>query len=111
MNSADRKEAIRICKEIKTPCGIFAVRCQASGRIWVGSSPNLHSAHNRFWFCLRQRSHPNRDLQNEWNSHGEQSFQYEVLEKLEDDIAPLASKDLLKENQLTWQTRLGAQPA
>jgi len=110
MNTASRKEAIRNYKEIKPPRGIFAVRCLANGRAWVGSSMNLHSTGNRFWFCLRQRTHPNHDLQNEWNSHGEGAFHYEVLEKLEDNVTPITSQDLLKEKQLTWQTRLAAQP-
>jgi len=47
MNShAERKEAIRKFKEIKLLRGTFAVKCTATGRIWVDSSRNLDATRN-----------------------------------------------------------------
>jgi hypothetical protein len=109
MNAA-RKQAIRDFKERKPNRGIFAVRCSATGLVWVGSSPNLGATRNRVWFGLRLGSHHNPSLQKEWNLHGEPAFQYEVLETLNDDVAAMGVSDLLKEKKGQWVARLGAQP-
>jgi hypothetical protein len=53
--------------------------------------------------------HSNEGLQAEWNARGESAFRYEVLEKLEDDLAPMAWRDLLKDKKKEWVERLGAQ--
>jgi hypothetical protein len=87
-STAERKAAIRKFKERKPRVGVFAVRCTAAAQTWVGSAWNLDATKNRFWFCLRSGFHPNKSLQCEWNTSGEQTFQYEILEELEDD--PLA---------------------
>ena len=97
-------------KEQKIPCGAFAVRCTATGQVWVGSARNLEAVGNRFWFCLRNGDHPDRSLQSEWNAHGEPAFQFEVLEKLADDVSPFAVADLLEEKKAHWVAQLGARP-
>ena len=109
-SNAARKEAIRKFKERKPLCGAFAVRCTATGRIWVGSSRNLDATKNGSWFSLRNGSHLDKSLQSEWNAHGEDTFQYEILEKLEDGVSPLAVADLLKEKRSYWIVRLRARP-
>ena len=103
-----RKEAIRKFKERKTALGVFAVRCTATGRVWVDLSRNLDAAKNGTWFGLRHGSHRDKSLQEEWNGFGENAFQYEVLEKLEDDVHPLAVADRLKEMRSRWIAQLGA---
>jgi hypothetical protein len=105
-----RKELIREFKERKTLLGAYAVRCTATGKVWVGTSRNLDATKNGCWFCLRNGSHMDKSLQEEWNAQGESSFQYEILDKLKDDIHPLMVDDLLKEKKSTWVAQLGAQP-
>jgi hypothetical protein len=107
---AARKEAIRKFKEQKIPRGAFAVRCKATGHVWVGSTRNLNATKNGFWFALRIGSHSNKSLQTEWKIYGEASFDYEILEKLEDDVVPLGIPDLLKEKRLFWIDKLRARP-
>lgn len=75
-----RKEAIREFKERKTPRGVFALRCTVTGHVWVDSSRNLDASKNSLWFVLGHGSHHNHPLQTEWNTHGMQAFQYEILE-------------------------------
>ena len=106
--SVSKKQAIREFKEKKTPRGVFAVRCTVTGALWVGSSPNLDAARNSIWFGLRLGTHHNPSLQKEWNLHGESAFEYEVLEKLDDDVAAMAVSDLLKEKKREKVARLGA---
>ena len=99
---ADRKEAARQFKERKPSPGIYALRCSTTGRTWVDSSPNLDAAQNSQFFQLRQRLHRNKELQAEWNAHGEESFRFEVLEKLSEDTPSLNLRDLLVERKQAW---------
>jgi len=108
MNSIDRKAAIKEYKERKIPRGIFVLRCLATGQPWVGSALNLEAARNRNWFALRQKMHPDKTLQKVWNDIGEQAFQYDILEKLADDVAEMSVGDLLKEKRRHWIAKLGA---
>ncbi len=107
-SKAARKEAARKFKEKKAALGVFAVRCTASGRVWVDASRNLDAAKNGSWFGLRSGSHRDKSLQAEWNAYGEGSFEYEILERLEDDVHPLAIAERLKEMRGRWIARLGA---
>ena len=104
----DRKEAIRKFKEQKPARGIYAVRCTTTGRVWVGSSRNLDATRNRTWFSLRIGGHIEKSLQEEWNSHGEPAFQYEILETLDPDLLPMAEADLLKGKLTQWAAQLSA---
>ncbi|MGA3202169.1 MAG: GIY-YIG nuclease family protein [Bryobacteraceae bacterium] len=104
----DRKAAIAEYKNRKTPRGTFVVRFNDEGRAWVDATPDLAAARNSLLFSLRHGMHLNKELQAEWDAHGEDAFRYEVLEKLEDDLSPMAWRDLLKDKKKEWLERLGA---
>ena len=110
LSKETRKEAIKKFKARKPVLGVFAVRCTTTGRVWVGSSRNLHATKNGSWFGLRIGSHIDKSLQEEWNAQGESAFEYEVLEMLEDDVPTLSVSDLLKEKRNHWIAQLGARP-
>jgi hypothetical protein len=107
-SKAARKEAIREFKERKPTLGVYAVRCTATGRVWVDAFRNLDAARNSAWFSLRNGSHRDKSLQEEWNAHGEAAFQFEILEKLDQDVHPMAVMDLLKQKRSLWIAQLGA---
>ena len=109
LDAGARKEASRKFKERKPPCGVYAVRCGATGRAWVGSFANLDSMRNRLWFSLAQGMHRNGALQEEWNAHGEAAFRYEILEKFDDDLCAIEIQDLLKERKRVWADQPHAQ--
>ena len=104
----DKKEAARQYKARKIPRGAFALRCKPTGEVWVDASPNLEAARNGAWFQLRLNSHRHKALQAQWNAHGEQAFEFEILETLDEDVAPLILRDLLKERKHHWASQLGA---
>jgi hypothetical protein len=110
MTTKDRKAAIAAYKERKTVAGIYAVRCTASGQVWVGAAPNLDTIQNRIWFSLRHPNSTFRDLQAAWNEHGAESFTFQELERLDEDVNPLLRKDLLKQRSTHWQEFLSARP-
>jgi hypothetical protein len=109
MKGNDRKAAIAAYKERKSPVGLYAVRCVASGEVWVGQAPNLDTIGNRLWFTLRLGSNPHRGLQNSWRNHGAESFTFEVLERLADEESPYIRSAVLKERAAYWRSALGAQ--
>jgi hypothetical protein len=108
MGKMNRKEAIAEYKNRKIPRGTFVVRFAADGPAFVDATPDLGAARNGLLFTLRIGAHRNKELQAEWDAHGEAAFQYEVLEKLEDDLAPMVYRDLLKDKKKEWLERLAA---
>jgi len=105
----NRKEAIAEYKNRKTPRGTFSVRFGDDLPVWVDATPDLDAARNRLLFVLRNGMHTNKELQAEWNARGEAALSYQVLEKLDDDLSPMAWSDLLKDKKKEWLARLGAQ--
>jgi hypothetical protein len=109
-STAGRKQTIEAYKARKPQRGAFAVRCRVTGHVWVGASPTLDTLQNRVWFGLRHGGYHEKDLQAEWNVHGEAAFEYQILEVLDEDLNALAINDLLKEKKVQWAGRLGARP-
>ena len=107
--TSSRKAAIQAYKERKTPRGIFAVRCLATGTVWVDHAMDLGAAENKTWFVLPRGDRSlDPEIFVEFRAHGAESFRYEILEKFDDDVAPLALRDLLKERKLHWLGQLNA---
>lgn len=105
-----RKDSIRKFKEQKPLVGAYAVRCVATGHVWVGVSRNLDATKNGCWFMLRSGAHQEKSLQAEWNAQGEQAFAYEILDSLNEDVHPMNVVALLKEKKSVWVAQLGASP-
>jgi hypothetical protein len=105
-----RKAAIAAYKERKSVAGIYLVRCQATGEVWVGQSPTLDTIQNRIWFTLRMGNNPNRGLQKAWNDHGADSVAFEVVERLPEEESVYVRNAVMKERLAHWQGALGASP-
>ena len=65
---------------------------------------------NRLWFSLRYGHHRNTALQAAWTQQGEVSFQYEVVERLDDDVPVVRLADVLRVRKEHWMTTLRAVP-
>lgn len=85
VQAKDRKAAIAAYKERKVIGGIYAVRCRATDRRWIGWAPNLSTIQNRLWFALRLGTSPHRTLQAAWTEHGGESFVLEEVERLDEE--------------------------
>jgi hypothetical protein len=106
MNSETKKAAIAAYKKHKKVAGIFAVRCAATGQVWIGQSPNLDTIQNRIWFSLRLGSHSNRELQSAWATHGADNFSFETLERLKDEELSYVQDARLRERFAHWRSTL-----
>lgn len=109
MDKLSRRQILRDYKDRKAACGIFAVRCSATGECWIGKSRNLEQQRNGIWFGLRSGGYVNRAVQAAWAKHGEAAFSFEVLEALETEALSAYSRDnLLKDRDAHWRAELGA---
>lgn len=111
MDRAQKKAAISAYKERDDAIGIFAVRCVASGEVWVGPSPNLDTIRNRIWFGLRMGSAVNAEMQRAWSNHGADSFVFEVLERLDPEEPAFVRDSQLKDRAAHWRATLNAASA
>lgn len=75
--------------------GIYQIRNKISNKIYVGSAANLYMRFAQHKSKLKQNDHPNKHLQNAWNKHGAENFEFKVLELIED-------KTKLIEKEQNW---------
>ncbi|MBN6187489.1 GIY-YIG nuclease family protein [Aneurinibacillus sp. BA2021] len=85
MNEQKRAEIKREYKQKNAPMGVYQIKNLDTGKIFIGSSPNLEAMKNRQWFELNMGSHPNAELLADWKTYGESNFSFEILEKLKPD--------------------------
>ncbi|WP_045234432.1 GIY-YIG nuclease family protein [Deinococcus pimensis] len=74
-------------KDFEPVMGVWSLRNTINGRRLVGASLHTAAALNRTLFTLRHGQHRNRELQRDWNEHGEAAFVSEVLHVLEPTAA------------------------
>lgn len=78
-----RKEIHREYKERVKPSGVFQIKNIATGKVLLGSSLNLEGPLNKHRFMLKINSHPNKELQKDWNELGPDQFIFEILETVQ----------------------------
>jgi group I intron endonuclease len=75
--------------------GIYTITQISTGRVYVGSAVNLAARWQHHRWCLRSGKHGNSRLQRAWNKHGADSFEFFVVEAVED-------KALLRQREQVW---------
>ena len=83
MKEIDRKARLRQYKETPRPAGVFRIRNTTTGKSLIGSTTDLPGMLNRQRFQLGHGSHPDKELQSDWNELGPGGFEFEVLDRLE----------------------------
>jgi hypothetical protein len=79
----DKSAAKKEYKEAKRPMGVYRIRNTRNNKSYLGFDRDLAARINRHQAELKFGSHRNSELQEEWNSFGESSFQFEVLDELD----------------------------
>lgn len=75
----------KISRNSLTFCGIYMLINLVNGKRYIGSSINVAQ---RLWehrSTLRHNKHSNAHLQKAWNKYGEGAFEYQILEKCQED--------------------------
>jgi group I intron endonuclease len=78
-----RKDINREYLERVKPAGVYQVKNTLNGRVLLGSSLNLEGPLNRHKFMLKIGSHPNKELQKDWDEFGPDKFVFEILEQVQ----------------------------
>ncbi|OGS34984.1 MAG: hypothetical protein A2293_04975 [Elusimicrobia bacterium RIFOXYB2_FULL_49_7] len=83
--------------------GIYAIRNKVNGKVFLASTLNLYNIVERTKFRLSLGNYPSEQLLKDWKSYGEESFEFEILEKLplKDDGAYNYDEDL-KILEMIW---------
>lgn len=108
MITEDRKAAVKAYKKREVDGGIYALRCMASGEVWVGGATDLSKIQNRLWFTLRQGANTHRSLQSTWNAHGAEAFSFEIVERLDAEEIGYIRDRMMRERLVQWAERLRA---
>ena len=109
--TSNRKAATAAYKERRQRRGIFAIRHEASGAVWLGTSPDLDVAANRIFFTLRMGGWPGHDLAQAWRAQGGEGFRFEIVEVFDGDLTPIRQERMAGERLARWMAELGARPA
>ena len=59
--------------------GIYAIENTVNGKMYVGSAVNLKERRGNHFRRLRRGAHTNGKLQNSYNKHGGESFEFRIL--------------------------------
>ena len=110
MDRSERKATASAYKERKPFAGVYWVWCAATDGQWVGAAPDLSTIWTRRSFALRQGVETNRALQSAWNTYGEESFGFKILEEINLEPLMYGRERALKERAAHWCKALGANP-
>jgi len=107
MDKEKRKALIKEYKMTPRPVGVYLIRNEENGRLFVGGSLNVQAMMNRHQLQLSVGSHPNERLQEDWNTFGAEAFTFEVLECLDpsDDLSHDYTDDLAALEEL-WLEKI-----
>ncbi len=103
----DKRSLRNDYKQSFVPIGVFVIRNTVNQRVYVGASRNLEGAMNRHRFELAAGSHRNAELLADWKRFGAETFQFEVLDRVEQRTAPDVDYDAELATLLElWQLEL-----
>ena len=78
-----KKELIKQYKATPPKMGIFQIKNLINGKIFIGRGLNVQGKINSHKFQLEHDSHPNGDLQKDFNESGSKNFSFEVIDYLD----------------------------
>ena len=75
-------------------CGIYCIENIINNKKYVGQSININLRWKRHISALNNNNHYNSHLQQSWNKHGSESFEFNIVE--------ICDKSLLNEREIYW---------
>ncbi len=76
---AELKEKYR---SMEKPTGVYQIRNNVNGKVYIGSCVDINSMFNRLRFELNTGLERIPQLLRDWKEYGEGNFSFEILEKL-----------------------------
>lgn len=101
-----KKELKRLYKQMKTKAGIYQIKNIKNQKVFVAVTPNLKTMNGKR-LQLREGTHQNKRLQEEWRQFGEEAFVLEILEVLkEKEEGYFDKQEELKKLEEKWLEKL-----
>ena len=95
MDIKRKKELLDAWKNRCPEMGVISIRCKITGDLFLGISKDKRADFNSNRFKLAANGHPNKQLQELWDLHGENHFEFSVAKALEyEDPADDHTEDL-----------------
>lgn len=80
---SDRHKELKLAYKQNPPAmGVFQIKNNINGKIFIGSSQNVAGKLNSQRFQLNGNDHVNKMLQQDWNECGPKAFALDILETL-----------------------------
>ena len=99
----EEKRIKREYKESPREAGVFRITNKDSGKVYLGSSLNLHGPLNKHRFTLKIGSHINRELQADYDRLGEAAFEFEIVDTVKRKDSPgFNAEDELEVLEALW---------
>jgi group I intron endonuclease len=101
-----RSDLKREYKERPVRAGVFLITNRANGKVYLGSSTNLHGPLNKHRFMLSIGSHDNKQMQSDYRRDGASSFTFEIAEVVEpSDDEDFRVEDALAAMEERWMSK------
>lgn len=102
-----KKELIREYKETPRPMGVFQIKNNVTGKLFLLKAMNIPGIITRHQMELRQGVHRNSELQTDWNRYGESAFSFDILATLKpEEYLPEQWPDAVTKLLKTWLEKL-----
>jgi len=83
MENTSKKELKNLYKSAVKIGGVFCIKCNGNGHIWIKSTTNIPSQKNRFEFSILTNSCLEPGMNAEWKEFGAKSFSFDILEEIQ----------------------------
>ena len=86
----DKKQLKKNYQQTPRAIGVFLIRNNLNDKVFLAAGVDLHGLMNRHRFQLKNGSHPNKQLQADWNESGRDNFAFEIV----DELSPRAGDEV-----------------
>ena len=86
----DKKQLKKNYQQTPRTIGVFLIRNNLNDKVFLAAGVDLHGLMNRHRFQLKNGSHPNKQLQADWNESGSDNFAFEIV----DELSPRAGDEV-----------------
>ena len=86
----DKKQLKKDYQQTPRAIGVFLIRNNLNDKVFLAAGLDLRGLINRHKFQLTNGSHPNKQLQADWNEFGSNNFAFEIV----DELSPRAGAEV-----------------
>jgi hypothetical protein len=105
----DRKKELKEeYRRMKPAMGVFSIQSKITRKYYLEGTTDLKARMNRTVFQLNFGSHPNRELQMDWQKWGQENFTLNIIDELPyaEDLTAKDYQDEVLELQSIWEEKL-----